>query len=79
MTARIAERIGNEMEAKGVSISGLSEKAGIPRVTLQRRLAKPDSFTIGELDAIASALDCGTGLELLASTPNTKRHSGHAA
>jgi hypothetical protein len=80
MTAQIADLIGMEMNARGVSIYGLAQQSGIPRSTLQRRLARPDGFTIGELDAIAPVLGWGSALDLLSGMTEAASHaSGDAA
>lgn len=44
------------MDEQGVTQLGLSESTGIARATLLRRLNGHASFTIGELDAIATHL-----------------------
>ena len=47
------------IRARGSSVQAIAEAAGIPRVTLVRRLATVDgrTFTVSELEAIARALD----------------------
>lgn len=44
------------MVAGGETQLGLSEKTGIPRTTLARRLAGSSPFTVAELAAIADVL-----------------------
>jgi transcriptional regulator with XRE-family HTH domain len=51
------ERISSLMEERGLTVKALAERAGIPRMTLTRRLADPRTFTLGEVDRIAAVLD----------------------
>lgn len=53
---QITDRIRAEMAANGLSVSGLSRKTAIPRVTLIRRLADPTTMTLSEVSRIAEAL-----------------------
>lgn len=53
----VSATIASSMDAKGLSVYALARDAGIPRVTLMRRLAKPETFTVSELAAIAVVLD----------------------
>lgn len=53
---QVSDRIHAAMEAADETAYGLAQKTLIPKVTLQRKLAGGSSFTIDELDAIASAL-----------------------
>ena len=46
------------MEARGISQKQLSELSGIARATLIRRLRRPRTLTVDELDQLASALGC---------------------
>jgi hypothetical protein len=59
----IQDRIEAARQTAGLSHSGLAEKAGIPRMTLSRRMVDPATFTIGELERIAAVL--GTTVEAL--------------
>jgi len=52
----VAEAVSRLLRESGTSQAGLSEQAGIPRTTLQRRLIDGD-FTITELARIALVLD----------------------
>lgn len=52
----IADRIEAGMAAREFSVSRLAEASLIPRMTLSRRLADPATFTLAELERIASAL-----------------------
>lgn len=54
---QVADRINAAMEAADETAYGLALKASIPKVTLLRKLAGGSSFTVDELDAIATALD----------------------
>lgn len=78
MTHRIAEQIGREMDRRGITAYALAKSTGIARSTLDRRFAKPEMFTIAELDAVAIAIDCGTALDLMAAAKTTAAH-GDAA
>ena len=69
MTTPIAETIGHKMEASDLTLASLAERSDIPRATLQRRMSKPETFTIAELDSIAVGLGFGTGLELMLAKP----------
>lgn len=42
---------------RDLSVSTLSERTGIARMTLTRRLDHPDTFTVSELGRLATALD----------------------
>lgn len=44
------------IDAAGQSVLSLSESTGIPRVTLGRKLKRPEQLTVAELDLIAEAL-----------------------
>lgn len=54
--ATVAAAVREAIENSGVTVVWLCETTGIPRTTLTRRLAGHASFTVAELDAIASAL-----------------------
>lgn len=54
---QVSDRIHAAMEAADETVYGLAQKTLIPKVTLLRKLAGGTSFTIDELDAIATALD----------------------
>ena len=51
----------NKLKAKiverGLNVERLAESIGIDRATLYRRLTNGSTFTIGEADLIANALD----------------------
>lgn len=53
----IATRIKALRKAKGLSEAQLAVDSAIPRVTLRRRLATPETFTLIELQRLAAALD----------------------
>ena len=53
----VAQATYAAMVAGGETQLGLSEKTGIPRTTLARRLAGSSPFTVAELAAIADVLD----------------------
>ena len=56
-TARL---VADRLAAEGRSLLWLSEKTGIPRVTLRRKIVGParstSALTLAEVDAIAGAL-----------------------
>lgn len=45
---------------RAVSLLALSTATGIPRSSLRRKLANPDTFTLAEFSAIAAVLDIPT-------------------
>lgn len=45
------------METKGENPNSLATKAGIPRVTLLRKLAASSPFNVDELEAISGVLE----------------------
>ena len=51
----------NKLRAKiveaGMNVEATAEKAGINKATLYRRLNNPEEITIGEADALVSALN----------------------
>lgn len=49
--------IESARKAAGQSILGLSNKTGIPRTTLTRKLEHPSTFTLAEVAALAAALN----------------------
>lgn len=53
----MAEAVGNAMHAAGETRLSLSEKSGIPRTTLIRRLNGHSAFTVDELEVIGRVLD----------------------
>ena len=55
---QITEAIRRWMVAQDMSLGQLSGRSGIPKTTLLRRLNHPVTFTVGELDVIASVLGC---------------------
>lgn len=56
-SADLAEVIAAAMKADGKSQRAVSEAAGIPLVTLNRRLTGRSAFTVPEVAAIAKVLD----------------------
>lgn len=54
---RIADVIVSKMHAAERTVLGLSDRTGIPRTTLKRRLRTGASLEVAELAAIADALD----------------------
>lgn len=55
----VAQRVENARKVEGRSVTWLSESTGIADKTLRRRLyGAPDKFTLAELSAIATALNC---------------------
>lgn len=64
-TARqVSVRVAEQIKASGVTLVWLCERTGIPRSTMNRRLAGHSAFNLNELDQIAAALRIGTA-ELL--------------
>lgn len=57
MDEMVARLVQEAMDAAGMNMERLAEEAGIPRVTLRRRLKEGASFSIAELDRVADALD----------------------
>jgi transcriptional regulator with XRE-family HTH domain len=55
-TAVIARRVDESRRSSGCSRSYLAEVVGIPRTTLNRKLAGRSDFTIPELSDIGDAL-----------------------
>ena len=53
---QVSDRIHSAMEAADETVYGLAQKTLIPKVTLQRKLAGGSSFTVDDLDVIASVL-----------------------
>jgi len=55
----------NKLRAKmvenGLNVETTAEKAGMNKATLYRRLNNPEEITIGEADALVSALDMSGG------------------
>jgi transcriptional regulator with XRE-family HTH domain len=60
-SSRVAEQVTAKMEAAGLSQLGLSEKTGIARATLIRRLTGRSPFQVDELEAIAGVLGISVG------------------
>lgn len=56
VTATVTQRVIAAMQTAGATDKGLAKDSGIARSTLQRRLTGRSSFTIDELDAIATTL-----------------------
>ena len=54
----VAEPIRGLMQSAGLSVNALAAEALIPRSTLRRKLLAPEQLTMGDLLAIARALDC---------------------
>lgn len=52
-----AATIRAELARRRRTVGWLSAATGLPSMTLQRRLATPEKFTLPELAAIATALD----------------------
>lgn len=52
----IARRVGNAIEAAGLTVLGVAEATAIPRTTLIRRLNGVQPFTTNEIKAIADLL-----------------------
>lgn len=50
-------KLRGKMVEKQLTVDGLSEKTGINRATIYRRFNNPEEFTIGEADAITTALE----------------------
>ena len=59
-SATVAKRVDKALSSAKFSVSEASEKSGIPRVTLTRRLKYPASspFTVRELHQIAEVIGC---------------------
>lgn len=54
--AQVSARVAEQIKEHGVTVVWLCEKTGIPRATLNRRLACKAAFDLNELDRIAAAL-----------------------
>ena len=69
MTTEVARRVAagvvRVMQEKGLSEVQVSERSGIPRTTLKRRLAGHSAFNVAELAAVATVLE--VDFDLLAS------------
>lgn len=52
----ITDRIATGMKDLGLSVKALADETGIPRVTLMRRLDRPETLTIAEVNRISDAL-----------------------
>lgn len=57
----ITTRINSLREASGLSESRLADVSAIPRTTFKRRLVDPSSFTLREIERLASALGTDPG------------------
>ena len=57
MDEMVCQLIEAAMQSAKVNLERLSEETGIPRVTLGRRLKQGHTFTLGELDRVAAALN----------------------
>jgi len=53
----VAKAVSEAIKAGGKTQVGISEKTGIPRATLARRLSGLTPFTVAELAAIATVLE----------------------
>lgn len=53
---RVADRITEAIRGSGVTLVWLCDRTGIPRSTMNRRMAHPSDFTVNELERVASAL-----------------------
>ena len=56
-SARLTATVASALRSAGLSQRAVSEQAGIPLVTLNRRLTGRSAFTVLELAAIAQILD----------------------
>jgi hypothetical protein len=54
---QVAAGVVRAMQDKGLSEVIVSERSGIPRTTLKRRLAGHSAFNVAELAAIAAVLE----------------------
>lgn len=54
----VVTRVKGRMAELGVSQVALSDRSGIARATLIRRLQGQSAFRIDELEAVAGVLDC---------------------
>lgn len=54
---QITTRINALREAHGLSESQLADASAIPRTTFRRRLVAPGTFTMDEIDRLASTLE----------------------
>lgn len=52
-----ADLIRTALVAKGWGVATLASATGIPRMTLNRRLLDPSTFTLRELALVGNALD----------------------
>lgn len=55
-SATSANAVREAMEAAGITVRQLADRAGMRQTTLGRNLADDGSFTVGQLDRIAAAL-----------------------
>lgn len=55
-TELVSAHVSAQIKESGVKLTWLCEKTGIPRSTMVRRLNGSTSFTLNELDRIATAL-----------------------
>ncbi|HEY0216633.1 MAG TPA: helix-turn-helix transcriptional regulator [Cellulomonas sp.] len=55
-TASLAEVVAGQIKSAGLSQRDVSSRAGVPLVTLSRRLTGRSPFNIAELVAVASVL-----------------------
>lgn len=54
---QITTRITALRQASGLSESRLADSSAIPRTTFKRRLVNPATFTLGEMERLAEALE----------------------
>lgn len=66
ITRHTAERVAAGIEASGLTTLAVSERTGIPRTTLLRRLTGTSPFTVAELGLISAEL--GVAPESLVAT-----------
>ncbi len=57
MDELVSQLVEVAMRSANINVESLSETTGIARVTLRRRLKEGASFTVNELDRIATALE----------------------
>lgn len=57
LTIKLAAAVKAAIDHAGETVLGVSEKSGIPRTTLLRRLGGTSPFTVAELELIAKVLD----------------------
>ena len=75
MDEMVSKLVEAAMESANVNLERLAELTAIPRVTLGRRLKQGHTFTIGELDRVADALD----VDLLDLIPKKRTQRSRSA